>query len=121
MVSSRVPLGRLWLISSIILWVSREITRSLAWLWRVTDTPISVWLLTLNRLRRSSGPSSTRAMSPRRMTLGGPDCADWVWAATVGVWELALRAELAAAASGGADAALDDFAGVIGRAANCAG
>ena len=67
-ISSLVPLGRDLLISGSWSEMPLEISRSLAWDWRVMAMPTMSRPLERKVRRRSSGPSSMRAMSPRRVT-----------------------------------------------------
>ncbi len=62
-----VPAGRDLLIRSTCFLTALEISRSLACDWRVSPMPIRSLPFCMNMRRRSSGPSSTWAMSPRRV------------------------------------------------------
>ena len=66
-ITSLVPGGRVLLMASTSRWTASEISRSLAWLWRVRTMPIRSTPLPRKVRRASFGPSSTRAMSPRRV------------------------------------------------------
>ncbi len=62
-----VPGGRVSLTCFTVLATAWEICRSLAWAWRWMPMPIRSLPFCMKKRRRSSGPSSTRAMSPRRV------------------------------------------------------
>jgi hypothetical protein len=66
--SRREPSGRPPFTCSMVSRTPSEIARSLAWDWRVMAMPIWSRPLPRNMRRRSLGASSTRAMSPSRVT-----------------------------------------------------